>query len=149
MVRHRTVRADARPVRKPHQPSGAAILDPPVSAKSPATQQPSGGAQPFSSLRRQIDRLFDDFGAGFWHVPVGRGALGGFDGDIVPQIEVSESDDGYKVTAELPGLDEKDIDVTIADDLLTLKGEKRAESDPTSPFAALAQLKARLEGKDG
>jgi HSP20 family protein len=80
------------------------------------------------SLFREIERTFDDFSrrptlAGF----------GGFgDGMGMPKIDVAEGKDGIDVTAELPGVDEKDIDVTLADGMLTIRGEKRSERDETN-----------------
>ena len=47
--------------------------------------------------------------------------------DFVPQVNISETEKGYKLTAELPGLEEKDFEVFIEDNLLTLRGEKKEE----------------------
>ena len=51
------------------------------------------------------------------------------DGAAAPKIDVSEGKDGIEVTAELPGVEEKDIDVTLSNDVLTIRGEKRSERD--------------------
>ena len=48
---------------------------------------------------------------------------------IAVKFDVSESDEGYEVTAELPGLDEKDVEVSISEGLVTIKGEKKAETE--------------------
>ncbi len=48
-------------------------------------------------------------------------------GALAPKVDVSETKDAVEVTAELPGVDEKDIDVTVADGVLTLRGEKKSE----------------------
>jgi HSP20 family protein len=50
-------------------------------------------------------------------------------GDLVPRLDVSETEREIKVTAELPGMDEKDVNVTLEGDVLTLKGEKKAEAE--------------------
>jgi len=50
-------------------------------------------------------------------------------GFAAPAIEVAEDDKAYKVTAEMPGMEEKDIDVTVTGDMLVIKGEKRQESE--------------------
>jgi len=50
-------------------------------------------------------------------------------GALAPSIDVSENDKGIEVTAELPGVDEKDVEVTLADNLLTIKGEKKSERE--------------------
>jgi HSP20 family protein len=79
---------------------------------------------PFFALHREMNRLFDDFFRGF-DVPLPRfGGSGGW-----PTVEVSETDKDVQVVAELPGLDEKDVEVTLADGVLTLKGEKKHESN--------------------
>lgn len=82
---------------------------------------------PFVALRREMDRIFDDFFTGFGG---GRSlqAAGGF-GAMTPMIDVRETDKEVVVAAELPGLDEKDFEVTLAGDLLTIKGEKKAEHE--------------------
>jgi len=87
---------------------------------------------PILSLHREMNRLFDDFfgGAGSRLPSVGFGA--GFGGMGWPQTDVVENDKEYRVTAELPGLEEKDIDLTFQDGVLTLKGEKKVEHDAES-----------------
>ena len=92
--------------------------------------------RPFASLRREIDRLFDDFEWGSWRSPFRR-AL--FDvepflrGEVtwgkVPAIDVAETATTYEVTAELPGLDEKNIEVKFSDGTLTIRGEKKEEKE--------------------
>ncbi|MES2767562.1 MAG: Hsp20/alpha crystallin family protein [Bdellovibrionota bacterium] len=49
--------------------------------------------------------------------------------DFVPSLNISETETAYKVVAELPGMEEKDFDVTIEDNILRIKGEKKAESE--------------------
>ncbi len=78
---------------------------------------------PFTDLHREIDKVFRDFGRGAWPA-----MFTGGNGEIVPQVDVSETEDAFEVTAELPGVDEKDIDVSLADNMLTIKGEKKSES---------------------
>lgn len=78
---------------------------------------------PFTSFRRQFDRLFDDFLAPMevrsFAAPTGVGAW--------PSIDIHETDQAYKVTAELPGLERKDVEVKLRDNALMISGEKRAE----------------------
>ena len=50
-------------------------------------------------------------------------------GDLVPRLDVSETEREVKVTAELPGMDEKDVTVTLEGDVLTLRGEKKADAE--------------------
>ncbi|MDH3475310.1 MAG: Hsp20/alpha crystallin family protein [Rhodospirillales bacterium] len=85
----------------------------------------------FTDLRRQMDRLFDSF-AGGWHLPSIGAPLAmprWAEGTIAVQFDVSETDDSYEISAELPGLEEKDVEVSLEGDLLTVKGEKKAESE--------------------
>ena len=92
--------------------------------------------RPFDSLRREVDRLFEDFAGGFWRSPFGRSFF-----DIepawrsrsamsaMPAIDVTETDKAYEITAELPGMDEKNVEVKVVDDILTIKGEKQEEKE--------------------
>jgi HSP20 family protein len=50
-------------------------------------------------------------------------------GAAVPAVDITEDDKGYRIAAELPGMSEKDIDVSISGDMLTIKGEKRQERE--------------------
>jgi len=77
---------------------------------------------PFYSLEREVNRLFDDFfGSGFGLTP--------FNGGFNPQVDMTENDQEIKVAAELPGLTEKDVEVSLANDMLTISGEKKAEKE--------------------
>jgi len=95
---------------------------------------PFGGTQvgrtraeddPFAHFRRDFDRLVEDmFG--------GRGTArwpGAAAAAVDLKLDVSESDKEIKVRAELPGVEEKDVEVMLADDILTIKGEKRVEDE--------------------
>ncbi|KKZ87333.1 molecular chaperone Hsp20 [Rhizobium phaseoli] len=83
---------------------------------------------PFLSLHREVNRLFDDVFRGFGSgLPPLRGASGF--GAGWPSVEISDTDKAIKVTAEVPGLEEKDIEVLLDDGVLTLKGEKRSEME--------------------
>lgn len=95
-----------------------------VTEKAPA-QTPPSVWRPFESLHREIDRLFDDFNRGFWPLQATR-ATGWA---LAPAVDVVEKDKAYEVTAELPGLDEKNIEVELANGMLTIKGEKREEKE--------------------
>src|SRR5215471_13609685 len=79
------------------------------------------------SLFREIEKTFDDFSR---RSPLMEFAGFG-DGFAAPKIDVAEGKDAIEVTAELPGVDEKDIDVTLANGVLTIRGEKKAERDET------------------
>ncbi|HMA16647.1 MAG: Hsp20/alpha crystallin family protein [Bacteroidota bacterium] len=90
------------------------------------------GAAPTSlgDLQREVDRVFESFWSGFGTPSLLRengGALAGITLDV--KIDASEDDKAYHVTAELPGLSEKDVEVTFADNTLTISGEKKEEKE--------------------
>lgn len=72
-------------------------------------------------LHRSIDDLLEDF--------FGGSAVSQPAGLIAPRFEVSETDDAIVVDAELPGMDEKDVQVTLQDNILTIRGEKKKEEE--------------------
>jgi HSP20 family protein len=75
----------------------------------------------FGSLQREIDRLFEDFSP---HFATGRGQV-----DVKCKMDLAETKDGLELTVELPGLEEKDVDVSVADGMLTISGEKKFETE--------------------
>lgn len=78
---------------------------------------------PFFTLRREMDRLFDDAFQGFGLSSFGQSGL------KWPQVEVADRDKEVRVIAELPGLEEKDVELRVEDNVLILRGEKRTEFD--------------------
>ena len=81
--------------------------------------------RPVENLRREIDRLFEEFDGGAWLSPLARSLFErGSTGVAAPAVDVAETDKAYEVSAELPGMDEKNIDVKFSDGVLTIKGEK-------------------------
>lgn len=102
--------------------------------KTPSPREPLPDV--WKSFRNEIDQLFDRFDVGF-RMPSMRRM---FDierfwptepaaGITVPAVDVAEDEAGYKITAELPGLDEKNIEVSLSGDRLVIKGEKRQEKE--------------------
>lgn len=91
---------------------------------SPPVQR---STDPLAAMRAEFDRVFDSFlGRGFGRLPAtftGRGGAA----LIAPSIDIRETETELVVEAELPGLDEKDVTVTLANGVLTLKGEKKSE----------------------
>ena len=79
---------------------------------------------PLLTFHREMNRLFDDVFRGF-EVP----SAFGRSGLTWPSVEVSEADNRLKVAAEIPGMDEKDVEVLLDDDVLTIRGEKKAETE--------------------
>jgi HSP20 family protein len=92
--------------------------------------------RPFDALRREVDQLFDDFGQNLWDFPARR-SLFGFEPPwrreavwkAAPAVDVVEGEKTYEITAELPGMDEKNIEVKVANGNLTIKGEKQEEKE--------------------
>jgi HSP20 family protein len=90
----------------------------------------------WQSFRSEMDRLFDRFAGGFglpafrrmFDIERPRWPESSFSFSA-PAVDLTEDDKAYKITAELPGLEEKNIDVTLTGDMLTLKGEKHYEKD--------------------
>lgn len=72
-------------------------------------------------LQSDINRLFDAFMMPFERTVVGK--------NLAPKLDVAEMKDKYEIKAELPGIDEKDIDVSMDDGVLTISGEKKAEAE--------------------
>ena len=107
-----------------------------VKTVQPPASKPYTEDRPLQTLRRQVDRLFEDFQRGYWHLPFSRTV---FDvepfwrGDIafgaVPSVDIVEKDDAYKVSAELPGIAASDIDVKFSDGMLSISGEKREDKE--------------------
>ena len=87
----------------------------------------NGDTDRFMAFRREMNRAFDDTFRGFGIPGPAFGRMP--TGTLMPQIDVSESEHEIQVTAELPGIDEKDVHVTLADDMLTIRGEKKAERE--------------------
>ena len=84
-------------------------------------------SNPFLTLHREMNRLFDDAFRGF---DLTSGTDRFFDRAMGwPNIEVSQSDKEVKVTADLPGLDEKDVEVELANGVLAIRGEKKTETE--------------------
>jgi HSP20 family protein len=89
-------------------------------------------SDPFGSLRTEMDRLFDSFlGGGLPTFPsvftggLGRGSM------LVPNMDVKETDKEIIIEAELPGMQEKDVSLTLQEGVLTVQGEKNVEHDET------------------
>lgn len=95
----------------------------PVKTEKTSVSMPQA-LRPFESLRRDVDRLFEDFAGGLWRSPFGRSF---FDVDpvwraqsamsIMPAVDVTETDKAYEIVVELPGMHEKNVEVKVADDM--------------------------------
>jgi HSP20 family protein len=89
--------------------------------------QRSTEVHPFFTLHREMNRMFDDVFRGFDIAPFGQTQA--LDRLGWPQIDVDETDKEVRITAELPGLDEKDVNLEIANGVLSISGEKKSETE--------------------
>jgi len=110
-------------------------------AQTPATSSRLEGLwQPFAALRGEVDRVFDNVWRGFgggmtrqaggelqplWRLETAFGVT-------APAVNLVESENEYRVTAELPGMDAKDVEVSMSGDILAIKGEKKEEREEKS-----------------
>jgi HSP20 family protein len=92
--------------------------------------------QSVEQLRSEVDRLLSDFARGYWHIPFRRAAVDVepiWRGDISlsppPAVDIVDKDDSYKLTAELPGVDEKQLEISFSDGTLTVDGRKYEEPE--------------------
>ncbi|HET8728790.1 MAG TPA: Hsp20/alpha crystallin family protein [Alphaproteobacteria bacterium] len=85
----------------------------------------SADADPFAMLHREMNRLIDDS----FQAPAGSARR--MVGAMAPEVDITETDTELEITAELPGIDEKDLEITVRDDMLTIRGEKKTEKTET------------------
>jgi HSP20 family protein len=107
----------------------------PVEVKK-TTPAPSNAPDAWRSFRTEMDRLFDRFASGWGFPSLGRmfDVAPAFRYESAfsmpsPAVDITEDDGAYKVTAELPGMSEKEIEVVVSGDTMTLKGEKKQEKE--------------------
>src|SRR4030088_1806962 len=81
-------------------------------------------------LHREIDRLFNEFAQG-----IGPGGAQ----SIIPSIEITETDKAIEVSAEMPGLERKDVEISVEDDTLTIRGEKKVEENQKEKNVQLSE----------
>jgi HSP20 family protein len=77
---------------------------------------------PFMTLQREVERVFEDFSRGWPTFAAGTT-------ELTPKMDATETDKEFELTFELPGLEEKDVEVNVADNVLTIRGEKKAEKE--------------------
>lgn len=90
--------------------------------------------EPFTQLRTEVDRLFESFP---FRMPTLN--LGRFAAAAAPAIEMTETDKNYKITAELPGMDADNVEVSFEDGLLRIAGEKQEEREENERGYRLAE----------
>ncbi len=105
----------------------------PVVRSNPPTSLPASPAlDPLLQLHREMDRLFDDAFRGFgvsWPRLTLPSVPSQMQGLLRPSLDIQETDKQYQITLELPGVEEKDIQLTLEDDVLYIRGEKRQEQE--------------------
>ncbi|VVO32323.1 Hsp20/alpha crystallin family protein [Pseudomonas fluorescens] len=110
----------------------------PISSGEKTSRQPTAldPWRPFDRLRQQVDHLFEDFGRGSALSPFSRSA---FDletfwrreliGHGQPAVDIAEKEKSYEISAELPGMDEKNIEIKLSDESMTIRGEKKEDRE--------------------
>lgn len=99
----------------------------------------------WNSFRRQVDDLFDDFSDGFRTFALGpfvnleRSWSKSACSFASLAVDVAEKDDAYTITAEIPGVSEKEINVSVSDDTLVIKGEKHQEKEENTKTHYLSE----------
>ncbi|MEY9199453.1 molecular chaperone Hsp20 [Sinorhizobium glycinis] len=105
----------------------------PIKSEEKGVERRAESWPPFESLRSEIDRLFDDFAPNLWHRPLASALMRRVprlsDLDVAPAVDLAETEKGYEITCELPGMEEKDIEVAISNGILTIRGEKQEEKE--------------------
>lgn len=104
--------------------------------RNEVARQQGDGDSPLLNLQRDINRVFDDFWSRFDR---SAGVSNGLLSVTGPRTDVTETDEAVDVSVELPGMDEKDIDVSLSDDVLTIRGEKKAEREEKKKGYYLAE----------
>jgi HSP20 family protein len=86
-----------------------------------ASRTPARWGDPFVDLQREVNRVFDDVFRGFGVTPSGE------DGTAItaPRIDIHETDQSIEISAELPGVKQEEVDISLDRDVLTIRGEKR------------------------
>jgi len=114
----------------------------PVQTANEPRPLPSTERRPLGSLRREFDRLFDDFDRGFLGFPFRR-AVSEWEprwlSDMSPAVDIVEKGQAYEITAELPGLDENNIELKLSNGTLTIKGEKKEEIEQKKKNSYLSE----------
>jgi HSP20 family protein len=103
------------------QKQGGLIME--IKSLLPSVFSGASSRDPFRSLQKQIDQVFADFSR---DVP---GLAWNHNGSMGLAVDVVESDKDITITTDLPGVEEKDINVTLSGDMLTIKAEKKAEKE--------------------
>jgi HSP20 family protein len=110
----------------------------PVKTEETAAERSAaiGDWRPFEGLRQEINRLFDDLGADIWRSPFRRSLFDiepfwrrELSWSAFPAVDIVDKEKVYEITAELPGMDDKNIEITLSNGVLTINGEKTEEKE--------------------
>lgn len=95
----------------------------PVPAQAPRSSMPARFDifEPLNRIRSEFDRIFDDFTARPGTAPLARRMFG----TDLPPLAMTQTDGGYKLTAELPGLEPANVEITVTDQSIRIAGEKK------------------------
>jgi HSP20 family protein len=85
--------------------------------------------EPLRGLRDEVDRLFEDFFRGWGHSPWAGRDMATAGREFLPSVDLREGDQEFTVTAEMPGLSREELNVTITEDSVALKGERKEVSE--------------------
>lgn len=101
-------------------------------ASVPTPIRPS--APTLGAFRDEVERWFDQLRTGFWTRPFDFRPSFGLDAPLatMPAVDVNEKDAAFEITAELPGLDAKNVQVSVQNGILTISGEKTEEKEEKS-----------------
>lgn len=115
----------------------------PVKSEEKAVEFRGESWLPFESLRSEIDRLFDDFAPTLWHRPFASAFMRRMprqsEFKIAPAVDVAETEKSYEITCELPGMEEKDIEVAVSNGTLTIRGEKQEQKEEKNKDYVLSE----------
>ena len=92
-------------------------------------RQETTSDHPLVRLQRDLDQLFEDFSRGFPLLGLQESVTQGRGGLLLPRLDIAESKNHYTITVEMPGIDEKDIELTLEERTLTIRGEKKSEKE--------------------
>jgi len=95
----------------------------------------AGIGSPFALFQRDLNRVFDDFSDDFNRANTSPAVFAA----TSPRTDVAETEKGIEVSVELPGMEEKDVEVSIADNVLTIRGEKKTTSEDSKKGYYLAE----------
>ncbi len=117
-----------------------------VGTKAPVRQE--AGRDPFLAFRHSMDRLMEEFFRGFDMWPPSIRGLSPFEwrtDSFAPRVDVKDEDSKIVIEAELPGMTEKDVEVSLSGDSITIRGEKKRETEEEENYYRLERAYGSFE----